>query len=618
MPVYLRSENMIDSFEALPDDLKDTIPENWDSLTRRLAEKYAYNYIEYMQEFGYNVQEILTEKGYDGINGHTEFVVFNPEQVKSADLTTYDDKGNVIPLSQRFNKANEDIRFSLSKSVEETKNLVALHNLTADKLNKVMDLGGFPMPSIAVTRTDIPHTNFGDITLVMDKSTIDPKANRKNTVYSADAWTPTVPPTEYKPNDNRLREISNKVYGLVGDRNIVNALDYVAFDTDNVSRDLDQTDGNLAKKYTNNNTLKYAFLKDIGANIEMSMKDAPLSRGVSNEAVRYFSGKLVNGLQTVEHYQNMSATEMMNDKELTNAVAEALNWDVLRQFEEGTENYDKLKANPLYQADDLSLSQIDSLLNGVRKYFNHGIEQTVDGRETKNTISNYFNENNLQEQYENWLNEMFEGVVEKTGIYNNKDIFTPSGNRRTFEQLHLPVTLDNIVKAMASQNNGNTKNVAGFNGVKTLRAGMAERFKSIDDMHKLEGRLQNLTAEEFDAIHDQLSERMHNIINRILETAPESSGNIYMRMDSIGETLMEIAESGKYNTDAILKTVNQYIYNIDENLANDIRTLLYDVSQMPTNMFEAKPERAVGFDEVNAAILPDNADNALRERLESM
>ncbi len=118
MPVYLRSENMLDSFEALPDNLKDTIPENWDSLTRRLAEKYAYNYIEYMQEFGYNVQQILTEKGYDGINGHTEFVVYDPEQVKSADTVTYDDKGNVIPLSQRFDSSKVDIRNSLSDGNE--------------------------------------------------------------------------------------------------------------------------------------------------------------------------------------------------------------------------------------------------------------------------------------------------------------------------------------------------------------------------------------------------------------------------------------------------------------------------------------------------------------------
>ena len=91
-----------------------------------------------------------------------------------------------------------DIRFSLKSPVEETKDLVALHNLTEDKLLKSIALGGFPMPSIAVTRQDIPHTNFGDITLVMDKGAIDPKASRKNTVYSADAWTPTVPRVEYE------------------------------------------------------------------------------------------------------------------------------------------------------------------------------------------------------------------------------------------------------------------------------------------------------------------------------------------------------------------------------------------------------------------------------------
>lgn len=121
MPVYLRSENMLDSFEALPDNLKDTIPEDWDSLTRRLAEKYAYNYIEYMQEFGYDVQKILTEKGYDGINGHVEYVVFDPEQVKSADPVTYAEDGSVIPLSERFNRENEDIRFSMSKNGSERK-----------------------------------------------------------------------------------------------------------------------------------------------------------------------------------------------------------------------------------------------------------------------------------------------------------------------------------------------------------------------------------------------------------------------------------------------------------------------------------------------------------------
>lgn len=39
------------------------------------------------------------------------YIPFHPSQIKSADPVTYDDAGNVIPLSQRFNQQNEDIRF---------------------------------------------------------------------------------------------------------------------------------------------------------------------------------------------------------------------------------------------------------------------------------------------------------------------------------------------------------------------------------------------------------------------------------------------------------------------------------------------------------------------------
>ena len=42
------------------------------------------------------------------------YIFFYPEEdVKSADPVTYDDAGNVIPLSERFNNSNSDIRYSL-------------------------------------------------------------------------------------------------------------------------------------------------------------------------------------------------------------------------------------------------------------------------------------------------------------------------------------------------------------------------------------------------------------------------------------------------------------------------------------------------------------------------
>ncbi|MFA5382179.1 MAG: hypothetical protein WC356_03365 [Candidatus Micrarchaeia archaeon] len=39
-------------------------------------------------------------------------IVFSPDQIKSADPVTYDDSGKPIPLSQRFNPATNDIRYS--------------------------------------------------------------------------------------------------------------------------------------------------------------------------------------------------------------------------------------------------------------------------------------------------------------------------------------------------------------------------------------------------------------------------------------------------------------------------------------------------------------------------
>ena len=38
-------------------------------------------------------------------------IAFDPTQIKSADPVTYDDSGNVIPLSQRFQQSSADIRY---------------------------------------------------------------------------------------------------------------------------------------------------------------------------------------------------------------------------------------------------------------------------------------------------------------------------------------------------------------------------------------------------------------------------------------------------------------------------------------------------------------------------
>jgi hypothetical protein len=56
--------------------------------------------------------DVQQKQGNDFNENFTEYMANDPSQVKSADPVTRDDQGNVIPLSERFNAASDDIRYS--------------------------------------------------------------------------------------------------------------------------------------------------------------------------------------------------------------------------------------------------------------------------------------------------------------------------------------------------------------------------------------------------------------------------------------------------------------------------------------------------------------------------
>lgn len=504
------------------------------------------------------------------------------------------DEAGLERLGLEAGDVTGETRFSMKSPVEETKNLIALHNLTEEKLWGDLRLGGFPMPSIAVTRTDVPHTNFGDITLVMDKRSIDPKANRKNTVYSADAWTPTFPQVEYAADPAAERRISGRLRELSGkvDEMFKQDLYRITYDMEDLLNRYGGEDG-LLRQVMDNYGLKAAYLEDAGHHVSAATVQREADKGYSQDRV--------------EKYR---------------AIVETL----------GTDDPDEIGHIPLKELRDRYGDELETAFPGMTKstFRLSGIirqvqaylqdqggepvyETATDAAATRRAIDDALD----RDGYERWVRELYSGVQADSGIYNNKERFTPAGNRRTFKQTHYPVTLENIVKAMKGQNGGNTKNVSGFYGVKSLRAGTAKRFKSIADMHKLEGRLQNLTEEQTKAIHDELDRRLMDITEALAEKSPNGKGSFdYYLADSIGNMLVEIADGEVYTIDAIMGKFNgEYGFHIGNELAAQVRDLLFDVSQMPVNIFEAKPERAVGFDEVLAAVLPDDASGELRDAL---
>ncbi len=92
----------------------------------------------------------MVESGYDGVvvesdvgsNGKSTktYVVFDSSQMKSTDTVTYDDNGNEIPLSARFDSSKKDIRYSLPERNQAT--VDGRQSQGYNKENKNQDNGG--------------------------------------------------------------------------------------------------------------------------------------------------------------------------------------------------------------------------------------------------------------------------------------------------------------------------------------------------------------------------------------------------------------------------------------------------------------------------------------------
>lgn len=86
--------------------------------TQHLSTREVSNYA---KQAGYDGVIFKNLKDNGGRNSNVSldtasdvYIVFNPNNVKSADAITYDNNGKVIPLSERFNSNQEDIRYNIS------------------------------------------------------------------------------------------------------------------------------------------------------------------------------------------------------------------------------------------------------------------------------------------------------------------------------------------------------------------------------------------------------------------------------------------------------------------------------------------------------------------------
>ena len=148
----------------------------------------------------------------------------------------------------------------------------------------------------------------------------------------------------------------------------------------------------------------------------------------------------------------------------------------------------------------------------------------------------------------------------------------------------------------------------------TLMSTATAEYKNLDEVRADKGRLQQMPEEEYKALLEKADGQIETILSKLRsETEPHTS-NSFEEREILGDILLRAAQ-GSQTTTAIGKAFAKEGYSISKDTAAMIRQLYKDVAAIPTGYFEAKPQRAVGFEEVKAAILPDNASAALVDSL---
>jgi hypothetical protein len=516
--------------------------------------------------------------------------------------------GSFKAIQQQIKNGNSKIgntpdgrKFSMELNVDESNGLFAIHNLTADSFMKSYELGGFAMPSIAIARSDVGHSNFGDISLVFASDTINP-ANPDNKVYSADAWTPTFPKIEYEANSkvtDKLRDKYYELYGKFGHEKISALYPYGNYFEEQLNTD-GGVDGIISKQ-SNNPQMMQVYLADTqGKTVDSVVKETKTTLPSEQvEQSEFIIDKL--GADTVNEMRPQANESPISARK--------------RWMSEHGDAFKAAYADYLMQSgltseeaqnaiDNMTKAQLLSQMVKARNYLANGAETVkseVDTEATNNAIKEAVN----QEDYLKWLHSLFDGGEKKSGVSNGKDPYTRNGNQRPFSATHYPVTLDNIVLSMKSQGDGNTKNATSiFVGSKTIRAESATEYSSLDEIRADKGRLAHRTPEEAKAAWDEFDNRLSAIINRIMD-AESGIDNRFIEQDRIGSVL---AEASRNNTEANIKKVLTQ-YKLTPAVAADFKALVDDIKSAPVDIFEAKPERVVGLDEVKYAIVPSDINS---------
>lgn len=520
-----------------------------------------------------------------------------------------------VPFSSVFRENGADgAQFSLREPVEQVRDLVAVHGLTEQNLRGALALGGLPMPSIAVVKAAQGHSKYGPISMVFGRESIDPQVDPRNKIYGGDAYTPTAPAVEYPVNYDRMRTVEKRLARLSG--KIVGGVfrNDSALQRAGVGEESGMSASELADKLSRDDSVRAAYLADRGETLEPVMQAKEFNR-YGNDALAKLVQKI--GVQELAHVEaDMETGDYQSAREIEDTVRQIIRDSYEEQHRRFLDRKPELKEKRLdhFMDNNVHTSTVENFIRDAWAFYE---DQGATADEVDRlATSDKLHEATDTEDVKAWLLPQLKSVFGEPGIYNGKERYTASGDRRSFSQLHWEYTLENIVSAMAETQKERGGQTWGTSAG-AMQAVSAEDFSSIDEVKAASGRLGKAEGEQYEAAKNAVENLIDQATRAVMRETRPHADNSFDEREIIGDVMMEAAK-GKRTARAIQQAFAKEGYSVSEETARRIQEVYKAAAALPTEYFEAKPQRAVGFDEVQVAIVPDNINSELKEQLENM
>ena len=530
-------------------------------------------------EWGYGREE-------DYIND-TDFAYKNSKNNKKLlDAVTYDDNGNVIPLSQRFNEKNKDVRFSLKNE----KTMFGMHNISVDKLRKAIKQGGFAAPSMGVvdSKNGI-YSDYGEITLIPKAEKLAKRTGKNAGTFTADAWTPTYPQVERIMNKQGEKAFNTDMNVKLGD-----------VDNGIYSNVRESWKGYLSSGDVRDG-LYWHYLFDNGMNPETIYQTGKYDNDITNEVMRISD----NGNKTdytdkevAELIQLMNkATGKDND---VDAQREKLKARIASAEKQGNHLLVALKKKRLEELEGVENFYIaaDFVNDVVRNNRKNG---KVDVHDTMGTAKKKVEDNKkLSDDFPSWLDKKTEEYGVEEMLYNGT---TPSGKPK-----YIPNTIENAVKLMKKQ--GVAGGYTAFGS--ELGVFIAKNSPEVNTLAAMKNAKDKLIPFG-DERHNQIKDKITKEFLELSDEIRVGSNNRYAFDDSGVSRMVELTDH-KGNEKEYLKKA--YNIEVSDEWMDRYNKLLDTIKKdYKVFYFETKFMRPYGLDEFEKAIVPSDTPSDVIDAL---